>query len=68
MIKAHIFAVHEAMAACGANNIVLFNGLTLVERIASDMFDNDFISCVDKTLDKVNEDLKTHSSLTVAQG
>ena len=65
---AHVFAVHEAMIACGVDNIALFNGQTQAERLSSEMFDDDFKSCMDMTIDEIDEDLKTFSGLTIAQG
>eukprot|EP00978_Attheya_sp_CCMP212_P014771 scaffold37804_cov62-Attheya_sp.AAC.5 len=62
------FDVHQAMTACGINDVDLFDGATSVARMALDMFNNSFHSCMDKTFDKVEQDFKSYSSLTIAQG
>ena len=46
----------------------MFNGDTAAQRIADDIFDNDFLSCIDKDINEVEEDFKTYSNLTVNQG
>ena len=33
-----------------------------------DMFDNDFASCMDKSDEEIDSDLKTYSSMTILQG
>ena len=60
--------VLDAIVACGVNNAIMFNGDTAAQRIADEIFDNDFFSCIDKDIDEVEEDFKTYSSLTVNQG
>ena len=61
--------VRDAIAACGVLNAApLFGGRTQAQRIASDVFDDDFESCRYKSNDEIKEDLKAYSSLTVAQG
>eukprot|EP00978_Attheya_sp_CCMP212_P043130 scaffold275854_cov51-Attheya_sp.AAC.4 len=62
------FDVHQAMTACGINDVDLFDGDTVAARMAFDMFNNSFHSCMDKTFDEVDQDFKSYSSLTVAQG
>lgn len=39
-----------------------------VERIATDMFDDDFQTCMDKDLKELDDDLRSYSTLTIAQG
>ena len=60
--------VHEAMTLCGINDVTLFNGQTKAERIAEDIFDHDFASCMDKTVEELQEDFKTFLDLAVNQG
>ena len=60
--------VLDSVITCGVNNVALFGGLTQAQRIASEIFDNDFESCRFKTNEEVKEDLKAYSTLTVAQG
>eukprot|EP00978_Attheya_sp_CCMP212_P046992 scaffold421183_cov56-Attheya_sp.AAC.4 len=56
------------ISACGINNVDLFDGATAAARMALDMFNNFFHSCMDKTFDEVDQDFKSYSSLTIAQG
>ena len=62
------YTVANAIFICGVNNRVLFNGTTQAERIVGEIFDDDFESCIDKTMKELDEDLKSYSSLTVANG
>ena len=63
-----VFTVLDAMAQCGVNNVDLFNGQTAAERFAADLFGNDFVSCMDKTMEELNQDFKSYSELTQVQG
>jgi hypothetical protein len=60
--------VLDAMIASGVNNLVLFNGTTAAERIATDIFDDDFESCLSKDFKDLEDDFKSYSTLTVANG
>ena len=60
--------VRDAIAACGIDNNNLFDGRMPAQRIATDMFDDEFQSCLDKTNDEIDADIKTYSSLTQLQG
>eukprot|EP00978_Attheya_sp_CCMP212_P005798 scaffold12959_cov53-Attheya_sp.AAC.1 len=62
------FDVHQAMTACGINDVNLFDGDTAAARMALDMFNNSLHSCMDKTFAEVDQDFKSYSSLTIAQG
>ena len=62
------FAVIEASTACGVNNKALFMDQTQAQRIASDIFDNAFASCMDVTFKELDEHFKTYFDLTAAQG
>jgi hypothetical protein len=53
------FAVIEASTACGVNNKALFLDQTQAQRIASDIFDNAFESCMDATFKELDEHFKT---------
>eukprot|EP00978_Attheya_sp_CCMP212_P045616 scaffold353478_cov28-Attheya_sp.AAC.1 len=50
------------------NDVDLFNGATASARMALDMFNDSFHSCMDKMFDEVDQDFKSYSSLTIAQG
>ena len=60
--------VRMAIALCGINDINLFHGSTQAQRIARDVFSDDFLMCMDKTPKDIQDDLKYYTSLTVAQG
>ena len=62
------FTVFNAMVACGIDNNTMFNGATACERIATEIFDDDFLSCLDKTYSELDDSLKDYSALTVANG
>ena len=62
------FTVVEALTACGVNNEALFLEQTQAQRIASDIFDNAFASCMDVTFKELDEHFKTYFDLTAAQG
>ncbi|KAI2505808.1 hypothetical protein MHU86_8670 [Fragilaria crotonensis] len=62
------FTVVDALIACGVNNNVLFMEQTQAQRIASDIFDNTFTSCMDVTFRELDEHFKTYFDLTAAQG
>ena len=64
----HVNTVVDAMILCGIDNHVQFNGHTAAQRIAADVFDDDFMSCIDKDISDLEDDLKTYPNLTIAQG
>ena len=67
-MAAVVYTVRDAITACGFNNVALFGGRTQTQRIASEVFDDDFESCCFKSDDELKEDLKSYAGLTVAQG
>ena len=67
-MAAVVYTVRDAITACGVNNVALFGGRTQAQRIASEIFDDDFESCRFKSDDELKEDLKSYAGLTVAQG
>lgn len=57
------------MIACGIDDQeVLFMEETPAQRIANNIFENIFTSCMDITVKELDEHFKTYSDLTVAQG
>ena len=62
------YKVVDAMIDCGLNTTIIFNGATQAARIATEVFDDDHNSVIDKSYDELQEDLKAFSSLTVANG
>jgi len=53
---------------CGVDNIALFLGETPAKRIAADIFDDNFTTCMDITFKELDDHFKTYSDLTQAQG
>jgi len=63
-----IHTIRQAIAACGVDDVEVVLGQTHAQRMATDMFDNDFDSCMDKTVDELTNDFKSYATLTIAQG
>jgi hypothetical protein len=63
-----VFTVRNAMIACGVNDEALFDGDTSAQRIAADLFGDDFSTCIDKSYEELNQEFKTYSDLTQNQG
>ena len=63
-----VLTVVDAMIACGVENDGLFMNETQAQRLASDIFGDQFTSCLDVTFKELDEHFKTYSDLTVAQG
>ena len=60
--------VIDAMIACGVDHDILFMDETQAQRLAADIFGDQFTSCLDVTFKELDEHFKTYSDLTVAQG
>ena len=61
--------VIDALALCGVpNGNVLYDGRNAATRISSDVFGDDFTTCMDLSFEDLDNDWKSYSSLTVAQG
>lgn len=56
------------MVTAGVNDTDNFNGQSSVDRFAEDLFDNDFMTCMDKTYKDLDGDFKLLSVLTAMQG
>ena len=65
---APVYTVLDALVACGVDNMSLFNGNSPAWRLSNELFSDDFESCLDKTQQELDEDLKSYSTLTQAQG
>ena len=63
-----VYTVRDAMVECGVNNTDIFDGKTPAQRLAEDLFSDDFSTCMDKTHEELDSDFKTYSDLTQAQG
>jgi hypothetical protein len=60
--------VVDAMVACGVDHDVLFMDEAQAQRLASDIFGDQFSSCLDITFKELDEHFKTYSDLTIARG
>ncbi len=58
--------VLDVLMACGVDNVALFLGETQAQRIAYEVFDGSFASCMGVTFKEFDEHFKTYSDLTVA--
>ena len=67
-MAANPHTVRSALALCGVNDVIGWNNQTDAQRIASDLFDDDFHSCMDKTFSALDEDWKTYSNVTITNG
>jgi hypothetical protein len=63
-----VFTVYDAMVACGVNDADNFDGETPAVRIATDLFGDDFATCMDKSFTELDSEFKTYSDLTHNQG
>ncbi|CAJ1963903.1 unnamed protein product [Cylindrotheca closterium] len=63
-----LFTVHDNMVICGINDATLFQGRTQAERIAYEIFSDDFNTTMDVSIDELNDELKTLAGMTTAQG
>ena len=63
-----VFTVYDAMIAVGVDDTDNYNGQSSAERLAEDLFDNDFTTCMDKSHDDIESDFKSFSVLTQVQG
>ena len=56
------------MFICGIYSPTLFQGDSQAKRISGELFDDEFVSCMDKTVKYLENDLKSYSTLTAANG
>ena len=55
MANIPVFTILDAMIACGVDNTSMFDGKTPARRISDDIFDNDYITCMDKTMEELKK-------------
>ena len=60
--------VVDAMIACGVDHEFLFLDETQAQRLASDIFGDQFATCLDVHFKELDDHFKTYSDLTLAQG
>ena len=63
-----VYTVLDAIIACGVDNNALFDGHTAAQRIATDLFDDSYVSTMDKTWEELDTDFKSYTNLTQHQG
>jgi hypothetical protein len=63
-----VFTLLDAIVACGVDNVVQFQGATKAQRIATDIFNDDFTTCMDKSHSDLENDLKSYTNLPTNQG
>jgi len=68
MMLDDMLTVVNAMVACGVDHEVPFMDETQAQRLAADIFSDQFSSCLDITFKELDEHFKTYSDLTIAQG
>ena len=56
------FTVEMAMTACGIPDGPVFNGQTPATRVSFDLFDNSFLTCMDKEFEEIDRDFSTYAS------
>ena len=62
------FTLANTMFGCGITNAALFGKNTKTSRIATELFDDNFTSYLDKTYGKLDDSLNSYSTLTAAHG
>ena len=62
----HVFTIRDAMITSDVKDADLINDQSSAERLAEDMFDDNFLTCTNKSQADVEADFKSISSLTVA--
>ena len=60
--------VRMTITACGVDDVNLWNGMTKSERISNELFNNDFNTFRDIKYEEIQEEVKSYSRLTAAQG
>ena len=60
--------VYYAIIAAGVDDTDNFDGQSSAERLAEDLFGDNFMSCMNKTHGDLEYNLKSFSSLTQKQG
>ena len=60
MADLDVLTVVDAMIACGVDNDGLFMNETQAQRLASDIFGDQFTSCLDVTFKELDEHFKTY--------
>ena len=67
-MAAAAFTVRMALTACGIDNVALFQGETNAERIADQLFSNEFGTCIDKTDAELTDEMSNFANLLANNG
>ena len=62
------FTVSNVTFICGIDSPMIFQADSQAMRISGGVFYDDLISCMDKVVKELNDDLKSYSTLTAANG
>ena len=62
------FNILDAMITYGVNYVNVFLGNTPAFRLATEIFGDDFTTCMDKTFEELDSNFKTYFDLTQGQG
>ena len=60
--------VENKIFYCGVTYGALFNDDKKLDRMADEIFDDDFFSCMDKTNEEFDKGLRSYSNLMVVNG
>ena len=63
-----LYSVQDNIASCGISDEVTFDGMSNAERIAQDVFDDQFMACMDITDSELDATFKEYSRLTAEEG
>ena len=58
--------VLDGLVMCGVSTNLICNGANQAERVATEVFNNDFNSCLDKAFAQLDEDWESYSAFTIA--
>ena len=63
-----VHTVEQAMILCGLSDAEFWNDMSPAERVADELFDNDFSTCMDMKMEELESSQKTLAELRVNQG
>ena len=68
MAAAQQHTVLDALLLCDVPQNIIWNGAHQAQRIAVEIFNDDFNTCMDKSFSSLDDDWKTYSAFTIANG
>ena len=63
-----LFTIFDQLEACGTYNVDLFDSDTLAQRLAEQIFNDDYNIYMDKSFEKLEQNFKSYARLTVTEG